>query len=74
MPVTDIIILALVVIAFVAFAVVLAWGDLQTAEIARASRARALGYADRPEASPRQEAAAESAHKPAEQMKSPAHA
>jgi hypothetical protein len=42
MPITDVVILALIVFAFVAFAVVLAWGDRQTHEIAKASRARAL--------------------------------
>ena len=42
MPITDIVILSLIVFAFVAFAVVLAWGDRQTHEIAMASRARAL--------------------------------
>ena len=42
MPITDIVILALIVFSFVAFAVVLAWGDHQTRDIAKASRARAL--------------------------------
>ena len=42
MPITDIVILALIIFSFVAFAVVLAWGDHQTRDIAKASRARAL--------------------------------
>jgi len=42
MPITDIIILALIIFCFVAFAAVLAWGDHQTRDIAKASRARAL--------------------------------
>lgn len=42
MPTTDIVILALIIFSFVAFAVVLAWGDHQTRDIAEASRARAL--------------------------------
>jgi hypothetical protein len=42
MPITDIIILALIIFYFVAFAVVLAWGDHQTRDITKASRARAL--------------------------------
>ena len=42
MPITDIIIVSAITLAFVAFAVVLAWGDHQTHEIARASRERAL--------------------------------
>ena len=42
MPVTDLIILSVVAFAFMAFAVVLAWGDYQTQDIARASRERAL--------------------------------
>lgn len=42
MPITDIIILALIIFSFVAFAAVLAWGDHQTRDIAKASRARAL--------------------------------
>ena len=42
MPMADIAILSLIVFAFVAFAAVLAWGDHQTREIAKASRARAL--------------------------------
>jgi hypothetical protein len=42
MPITDIIIVSVITIAFLAFAVVLAWGDYQTRDIARASRERAL--------------------------------
>lgn len=42
MPITDIVILSIIFGAFVAFAAVLAWGDHQTREIARASRQRAL--------------------------------
>jgi hypothetical protein len=42
MPITDIIIVSIITIAFLAFAVVLAWGDYQTRDIARASRERAL--------------------------------
>ena len=46
MPITDIIILSLIVFAFLAFAVTLAWGDYQTKEIARLSRERALFGSD----------------------------
>lgn len=42
MAITDIIIVSVITLAFLAFAVVLAWGDHQTREIARASRERAL--------------------------------
>ena len=42
MPITDIVILALIIFSFVAFAVVLAWGDYQTHDIAKKSRAVAL--------------------------------
>jgi hypothetical protein len=42
MPITDIIVLSVIVFAFLAFAAVLAWGDYQTKEIARLSRERAL--------------------------------
>jgi hypothetical protein len=45
MPTIDILILALVVIAFFSFAVLLAWGDRQTQAIAKASRQRALAGA-----------------------------
>jgi hypothetical protein len=45
MSIGDIAILSLIIFAFVAFAVVLAWGDHQTREIAEASRARALAGA-----------------------------
>jgi len=42
MPITDIAIVSVIVLAFIAFAAVLAWGDHQTRDIARASRERAL--------------------------------
>lgn len=42
MPITDIVIVSTIILAFVTFAAVLAWGDHQTREIARASRERAL--------------------------------
>jgi hypothetical protein len=42
MPITDIIIVSIIILAFVTFAVALAWGDHQTREIAQASRERAL--------------------------------
>ena len=42
MPMTDMLILSLIIFAFVAFAAVLAWGDHQTRDIAKTSRARAL--------------------------------
>jgi hypothetical protein len=45
MSTSDILILAGIIAAFVAFAVVLAWGDYQSMEIARKSRARALSGA-----------------------------
>jgi len=46
MSTTDILILAGIVAAFVVFAVILAWGDYQTMDIARKSRERALSAAD----------------------------
>lgn len=46
MSITDIIILSVFVFAFLAFTVVLAWGDYQTKEIARLSRERALFGSD----------------------------
>ncbi len=42
MPITDIIVVSVITLAFVVFAAVLAWGDYQTSEIASASRAHAL--------------------------------
>jgi len=42
MPIADIVILALIIFSFVAFAVILAWGEYQTRDIAKASRAQAL--------------------------------
>jgi hypothetical protein len=45
MPITDIVIVSIIIFAFVTFATVLAWGDHQTREIARASRERALAGA-----------------------------
>ena len=41
MPITDIIIICVIISAFVIFAVALAWGDYQTRDIAQASRERA---------------------------------
>ncbi|MGA8610614.1 MAG: hypothetical protein WB760_02645 [Xanthobacteraceae bacterium] len=41
MPITDIIVVCVIISAFAIFAVALAWGDYQTREIARASRERA---------------------------------
>ncbi|HEY5066472.1 MAG TPA: hypothetical protein VIJ04_16825 [Xanthobacteraceae bacterium] len=47
MSTPDILILAAVIVAFLAFGIVLAWGDYQTLDIARKSRERALsGTAD----------------------------
>jgi hypothetical protein len=43
MPITDIIIVCIIISAFAIFAIALAWGDYQTREIARASRERAAG-------------------------------
>ena len=48
MSIADIAILSSIIFAFGAFAVVLAWGDHQTRDIAKASRARALAGAARP--------------------------
>jgi sensor histidine kinase regulating citrate/malate metabolism len=45
MPITDIVILSVIVSAFAIFAIALAWGDYQTREIARASRERAAAGA-----------------------------
>jgi hypothetical protein len=42
MPISDIIIVSIIILGFVTFAVTLAWGDHQTREIARTSRERAL--------------------------------
>jgi hypothetical protein len=56
MPTTDIVILSIIIFAFLAFAAILAWGDRQTHDIAKASRARALagvgGKPLEPEAKP----------------------
>ena len=41
MPITDIIVLCVIISAFAIFALTLAWGDYQTREIAQASRKRA---------------------------------
>jgi len=73
MPITDIFVLSVIAFAFIAFAVVLAWGDYQTRKIARASRARALTGAG--VASLKQSAQAASVgQKAAEKGKAPAHA
>ena len=45
MSATDIWLLVGFVVAFLAFGLVLAWGDIQTLEIARKSRERALSGA-----------------------------
>jgi len=45
MSTADILILAGIIFAFVAFAMILAWGDYQTLDIARKSRERALSGA-----------------------------
>jgi hypothetical protein len=72
MPITDVIILSIVIVAFVAFAVVLAWGDHQTREIARASRERALSGLH--VASLERTAAERSDRKAEAKGKTPAHA
>jgi hypothetical protein len=59
MPITDAIILSLIVFAFLTFAVVLAWGDFQTKEIARKSRDRALFSSDPHVVTPEQSVEAE---------------
>jgi hypothetical protein len=46
MSTPDILILAGIIVAFVVFGVILAWGDYQTMDIARKSRERALSGAD----------------------------
>jgi len=46
MPITDIVIVSIIVSAFAIFAIALAWGDYQTREIARTSRARAAAGAN----------------------------
>jgi hypothetical protein len=62
MPITDLVIIAGTILFFAAFAVVLAWGDFQTREIARESRWRALNGA---QGMPLKEGAeAESARRP----------
>jgi len=46
MPITDIVIVSIIVSAFAIFAIALAWGDYQTREIARASSAHAAAGAN----------------------------
>jgi hypothetical protein len=41
MPITDILIICVIVSGFAVFGIALAWGDYQTRDIARASRERA---------------------------------
>ena len=43
MPITDIIVVCVIISAFAIFAAVLAWADYQTRQIAEASRERAAG-------------------------------
>ena len=43
MPITDIIVICIIISGFAIFAVALAWGDYQTRDIAQASRERAAG-------------------------------
>lgn len=73
MPITDIIIVSVITLAFVTFAAVLAWGDHQTREIARASRERAL-VAGRAAALKKNIAAEETGRASAEKSKTPAKA
>jgi hypothetical protein len=42
MPLTDILVLGVIVLAFAAFGTTLAWGDYQTRDTARDSRRKAL--------------------------------
>jgi hypothetical protein len=42
MPITDIIVVCVIISAFAVFAAVLAWADYQTREIAQESRERAV--------------------------------
>ena len=72
MPIADVIIIAIILFAFVVFAVVLAWGDYQTRDIARASRERALSGLD--VASRKRTAAANADRKADAKGKAPAHA
>jgi hypothetical protein len=73
MPITNIIIVSIIILAFVTFAAVLAWGDHQTREVARASRERALTGARL--ASLKKSTAAEDAgHVAAEKSKAAANA
>jgi hypothetical protein len=73
MPIFDIVIISIITLAFLAFAVVLAWGDYQTREIAQASRERALRGArvDTPKQSTGPENVGRSVP---EKSKAPAHA
>lgn len=74
MPITDSIIVSVMTLAFVAFALGLAWGDYQSSGIARASRERALSAADARSGSVKQDAEVEAAHGPtAEHSKASAH-
>jgi hypothetical protein len=67
MPTIDIVILSIIIFAFLAFAAILAWGDRQTRDIAKASRARALaGVGGEP---PEAEAKLEVAVRKAEEKK-----
>ena len=43
MPITDIIVICVIISAFAIFAVALAWGDYQTRGIAQVGRERAAG-------------------------------
>ena len=43
MPITDIIVICIIISAFAIFAVALAWGDYQTRDIAQAGPERAAG-------------------------------
>jgi amino acid transporter len=75
MPITDVVILSMIIVAFLAFGAVLAWGDRQTHEIAKASRARALAGVGSPPTVP--EAKPEVAVRKAEEKKparTPVHA
>lgn len=73
MPISDLLIVSVITLAFVAFAVVLAWGDHQTRDIARASRERALKGARAAPLKPKT-AAENPAHPVAENSKAPVQA
>lgn len=69
MPITDIVVLAFIIVAFLGFGAVLAWGDHQTRDITKESRAQAL--AGTPASAPDLKPTAESQLRLVEEKKEP---